>query len=84
MNSLEVARNARAHALKMVHAARASHIGSALSMVDVLAVLYNDVRRAEDHVIVSKGHAAVGLYGVLAEVGILAHSDLETYGKDGS
>jgi transketolase len=38
MNSIELARRIRLHALRMVHAARASHIGSALSIADILAV----------------------------------------------
>lgn len=36
----ELARCLRRHALQMTHRARTSHIGSCLSMADILAVLY--------------------------------------------
>jgi transketolase len=77
----------------MVHRAKASHIGAALSMIDLLAVLYDGVLNVDpeftdhpkrDRLIVSKGHAAVGLYAVLAETGFLDAAELETYGSDGS
>lgn len=91
--SIDIARKARANALRMVHQAKASHIGAALSMIDLLAVLYDGVLRVNpsvptwsgrDRLIVSKGHAAVGLYGILAEVGFIDPSELETYGRNGS
>jgi transketolase len=77
----------------MVHRAKASHIGAALSMIDLLAVLYSGVLRVDpqnpnwpqrDRLIVSKGHAAVGLYAILAEHGFITEEELETYGQEGS
>jgi transketolase len=73
----------------MVHKAQASHIASALSIVDILAVLYGSVMKYDasnsdlptrDRFILSKGHACVGVYGALAEVGILSKKELDTYG----
>jgi transketolase len=75
----------------MVHRARASHIASALSIVDILAVLYGRVmnispslihEEARDRFILSKGHACVALYSTLAELEIISKSELETYGQD--
>jgi transketolase len=75
----------------MVHRARASHIASALSIVDILAVLYGRVMNIDqvlinlnerDRFILSKGHACVALYSTLAELGIIHKSELETYGQD--
>ena len=40
-----MAKNIRASALRMVHSAKASHIGTCLSMADMLAVLYGSVLR---------------------------------------
>lgn len=40
-----LANRIRQNALKMVHRAKASHIGSALSITDILAVLYGQVMR---------------------------------------
>lgn len=94
MNDIRtLAKAVRGHVLRMTHAARASHVGSALSMVDILAVLYarvlnvhpahpNDIHR--DRLIVSKGHAASALYAVLAERGFLSTSLLSGYCADGS
>lgn len=87
-----LARRLRAHALRMTHKARASHIGSCLSMADILAVLYGAVLRLDparpdaperDRLIVSKGHAAAIVYAALAESGFLPVAELETYTADG-
>ena len=86
-----LANRIRQNALKMVHRAKASHIGSALSITDILAVLYGQVMRfdpadqnceSRDRFILSKGHACVAVYSTLAEVGIIPKAQLETYGDD--
>jgi transketolase len=86
-----LARNVRRNALRMVHQAKASHIASALSIADILAVLYGKVLRfdpqctsmaSRDRFILSKGHACVAVYATLAEVGILPQEQLQTYGDD--
>ena len=83
----------RRSALEMVHKAKASHIASALSITDVLAVLYGDVMHfapsdenllERDRFILSKGHACVAVYAALAHAGFFPPSDLETYGDDHS
>lgn len=88
-----LARNVRSHALKMVHRARASHIGSALSIVDILAVLYGNILHVDpsnpkspdrDRFILSKGHACVALYATLAELKFFPRAMLQTYGRDHS
>jgi transketolase len=77
----------------MTHHARASHIGSCLSMADVLAVLYGSVLRFDaanpdwadrDRFILSKGHGAAALYATLAESGFFPTEWLEKYCDDGS
>ncbi|MBN8957492.1 MAG: transketolase [Rhizobiales bacterium] len=87
------AKRIRVHALRMVHTANASHIGSCLSMADVLAVLYtrflrldpNDPRRADrDRLIVSKGHAAAIVYAALAERGFFSADELMKYCQAGT
>ena len=89
----EYARRIRAHALRMVFAAKASHIGSCLSIADILAVLYGRVLRADpsnpadanrDRFILSKGHAAAILYAALAVRGYFDEALLETYCQNGS
>lgn len=87
------ARRIRAHALRMVHAAKASHIGGCLSMADILAVLYTRILRVDpadpkfagrDRFVLSKGHATAILYAALAECGFFSLGELETYCRDGS
>jgi len=93
MNTLELARNMRANALQMVHDAKASHIGSALSICDITAVLYGQIMQLDperpawaerDRFILSKGHACVAVYAALAETGFIAKGDLKSYGQDHS
>lgn len=92
-DTLDFARAMRRLALQMVHRARASHIGSALSICDIVAVLYGRVMRVDpanprwserDRFILSKGHACVAIYAALAERGFIAYDDLLTYGQDHS
>ena len=83
----------RAHAVRMTNAAKASHVGSCLSMADILAVLYGAAMRvdparpdwdARDRLIVSKGHAAAIVYAALAESGFIEIDELKTYASNGS
>ncbi len=71
--------------------AHVGHIGSALSVADILAVLYGEVLRIDaaddverDRFVLSKGHAALALYAALAETGRLDPGELESYCADGS
>jgi transketolase len=90
-SSIELASAVRRDALKMVHHARASHIGSALSIADIVAVLYSEVMSVEpsnphwedrDRFLLSKGHATVAVYAALAERGFFPKEDLLAYGDD--
>jgi transketolase len=93
IDTLALAREIRADALRMVHRAKASHIGSALSIADILAVLYGSVMTLDpsdpgaadrDRFILSKGHACVALYAALAARGFFPREALLTYGQDHS
>jgi transketolase len=88
-----LSKHIRIQALQMVHRARASHIGSALSICDIVAVLYGRILHVDpkqptfsdrDRFILSKGHACVAVYAALAECGFIAHEDLLSYGQDHS
>src|SRR5581483_3057551 len=87
----EVARSIRRTILRASKSANVGHIGSCLSVADILAALYLGVLRGasttkpdRDRFILSKGHAALALYAALREVGILGEADLETFCGDGS
>lgn len=93
MSSLQFAKNIRKQALQMVMRAKASHIGSALSIADIVAVLYADILQIDpsrpdlpsrDRFLLSKGHACVAVYAALAESGFFEAEELETYGQDHS
>lgn len=87
------AREIRRHALRMVHRVNSSHIGSAFSMADLLAVLYTGALRLDparpdwpgrDRFILSKGHATCGVYAAVALRGFMPIDALDSYGMDGS
>ena len=71
--------------------ANVGHIGSALSIADILVALYGGVLRIDspsdpdrDRFILSKGHAALALYGALHLRGWLDEEQLNTYCADGT
>lgn len=84
MTSIDLARRIRIHSLKMIHKAKASHIGSCLSVADILAVLYADVMTENDRLILSKGHAAAAQYAAIAEMRGWSPDFLDTFCRDGS
>jgi transketolase len=93
LDTQDLAHRMRCQALRMVHRAKASHIGSALSITDIVAVLYGAVMRVDpaqpaapqrDRFILSKGHACVAVYAALAETGFIPREQLLSYGADHS
>src|SRR3954464_8871210 len=70
--------------------ANMGHIGSSLSIADMLAALYGGVLRGDpsdpdrDRFILSKGHAALALYAALNAAGRLSDADLESFCSDGT
>jgi transketolase len=90
-----MAKNMRRRILDMAYAAGSSgaHLGGALSMVELLAVLYGAVMKYDsqnpkwderDRFILSKGHGGLALYAVLAEIGILTNEDINSFQKNDS
>ena len=71
--------------------ARVGHIGSCLSIVEILVALYNDVlslsnvsHADRDRFILSKGHAALALYATLHLKGLLSRGDIDSFLAPGS
>ena len=88
----QLARRLRSHSLRMISAAKTSHIGSCLSVADILAVLYGRILRVDprrpdwperDRLIVSKGHAAAVTYAAVAEAGFIPTERLAEYAHNG-
>jgi len=88
-----LAKRIRVHAVRMTNAGKSSHVGSVLSIADILAVLYGQVLRVNprqprwpgrDRFILSKGHGGAGVYAALAERGFFPMEMLKTHHQNGS
>ena len=71
--------------------AHVGHIGSALSVADIIAALYDGVLRVRDpkdperdRFVLAKGHAMLAVYAALFLKGWLTQEDLNTYCGDGT
>src|SRR4051812_19877969 len=72
-------------------ASNVGHIGSALSVVEIVGVLWADVLRdpATDHpdrdrFVLAKGHSALALYAVLRWLGRIDDATFHTFCRNGS
>jgi transketolase len=83
----------RVDILRMVHRARSGHIGSSLSVADILAVLYGRILNVDparpdwperDRFILSKGHGASAVYAALSERGFFPREWLQNYYQNDS
>lgn len=92
-STIALARQIRIDCLKMTSRGGSSHLGSTLSIADILAVLYGQVLRIDpqaprhperDRFILSKGHAGAAVYAALAEVGYFPTEKLMTHYQNGS
>jgi transketolase len=87
------ARRIREHVIDMAAGPEGAHVGGAFSCIEVLTALYFAVMRvdpqrpddpARDRFVLSKGHAAAGLYAALAERGYFPVDELAGYARPGS
>lgn len=92
-NTAALALRLRRHVVRMCGHGGSSHVGSGLSIADIVAVLYGEVLRVDpanpswperDRFILSKGHAGAVVYAVLAERGFFPLSDLDRHYGNGS
>ena len=93
MNSEQLAWKIRRHGIEMTHLSGGGHIGSVLSVADIISVLYTDVMKYDpqnprwdnrDRMILSKGHAGAAIYAALAECGFFCVEELKTHYANGS
>ena len=87
----ELARTVRVHCLQMTHRGKSGHVGSMLSMAEILSVLYKRVLKVDpkrpdwpqrDRFVLSKGHGGGGVYAVLTELGFFPKDWLQGYYRD--
>ena len=85
---LTIANNLRQDVIKISYHGNIGHIGSALSVVDILTGLYFASARLypkqpdhpkRDRIILSKGHACAALYSALYRKGFFPKATLNTY-----
>ncbi len=83
----------RRHAVRMGEVQGQGYVGQALGYADVLATAYAHALNfrpddpgweGRDRFLLSHGHYAIAHYAALIEAGIIAESELETYGSDDS
>ncbi len=89
----KIAYKIRLLAIQAIYNARSGHPGGALSVADMLSVLYFHKMRVDpqnprwegrDRLVLSKGHASAGLYAALALRGFFPVEELMTFRKIGS
>ncbi|MGB8195455.1 MAG: transketolase [Acidimicrobiales bacterium] len=83
----------RLETLRLTRIAGAGHYSGTFSAAELLSTLYYRELRLDpanpqwpdrDRFVLSKGHAAIGLYPILAELGFFDVAELETYTRLGS
>ena len=90
----EFAENIRKRIIQTAYESKHSvYLGGAMSMVDILAVLYGKIMRynpqkpksaSRDRLILSKGHACIGLYAALNLIGVISDDEMgANYQTDG-
>lgn len=91
--SEQLAWKIRRHGIEMTHLSGGSHIGSIMSVADIIAVLYADILNyrpeepeweGRDRFVLSKGHAGASIYAALAENGFFSIKELKTHYQNGS
>ena len=94
LNSLQSkALDIRKLTVEMIGRLGVGHIGGALSIVDLLTVLYYDIANVDpknpknpdrDRIVLSKGHAGPALYSVLADKGYFPIEEIKTLNQPGT
>ena len=86
----KIANDVRIGIIEEVYNAQSGHPGGALSVADILTVLYfnemnidekNPDMQNRDRLVLSKGHASPALYSVLANKGFFSKEELKTFRK---
>jgi transketolase len=76
-----ISRDIRKKILNLSNSAKSAHIGSSLSIVDILVVLYKKFLK-KNIFILSKGHACLAYYCVLQKFNYITDKILKSYGKN--
>jgi transketolase len=63
---------------------KSSHLGSSLSLVDILAVLIKEKLYGENEIVLSKGHGVLAWYATLTEYNYITQEMLNTFQQNDS
>jgi transketolase len=79
----DIASKIRRATVTAIYMGRSGHPGGSLSCADILAVIFSNKigQIAQDHFILSKGHASPALYATAAEFGIISYKELLSFRK---
>lgn len=88
----EIASELRFDVIELCYRSKSAHLASSLSCLDILVAAFwsgleidtlpsSSLKR--DHLILSKGHAAMALYAVLAKRGVISREEMLSYNQDG-
>ena len=78
----------RRNVIRMIEVDKRGHIGPALSLIEILRVLYDSFLKFQsqkpdwddrDRLILSKGHGCLALYSILADKGFFNKRELDTF-----
>ena len=84
----ERSRHLRRLVIRALAGGERGHIGSSMSLIEILRVLYDDVLRQRpdepdwrerDRCILSKGHGCLALYAILADLGFFPLEELDRF-----
>lgn len=89
----QASKNLRKLVVEALEGGGRGHLGSSMSMIEILHVLYNFhlnitpenfASPDRDRFILSKGHGCLALYAILAEKGFISKDELKTFCKSDS
>ena len=89
----EKAKMSRLETIRLISYAKSGHYGSSFSSSEIFSTLYyhvlnydpkNPQWKSRDRFVMGKGHSAVGVYPILADVGFFPKEELDTYTQLGS
>lgn len=84
------AHRVREHIVDMCAGPEGGHLGGSMSLVEIMVTLYRAVLRGDpaappapdrDVLLLSKGHGAICLYAVLADLGVIPVEELSSYAR---
>lgn len=92
MNLKLTAKKIRLDIIRMLFDSKASHLGSSMSVVEILTAMFSsvDIKKIKsknvnrDRIIISKGHCAAGYNAAMHAFGLLSKKQINTYHKDNS